>query len=394
MIQKEVTNKETTNKKKNTPNWFSKIKKEMIIIGFLIILIIVGTIISFRIISEKNEIIRVAQEEKQIVEDERARIAFIKDAIAELVEKEEEHLHLTASTTADQATKQNADLLYKTNSASLINQVNEKLTPEDYHKFDENSLMNYARHLEMNGDSDKAKTLLEYVIKETEDNLTLSYAYRSLASLYAQNSSPFFSAERSRDYREKDIAIAKAAPQGDLRYLKLIDLYEAWAIDEYTQLKNIENGNKLMDTAFYCINRLPDYSPLKADVDKRVRSTYNFYNNILIPENITGNYRYYVNNQGIGDAFITINESQGSIRIDYNSEGKLVGQLNGTGGFVDFETLKFEVQTESYSNVFKTQKSTTGTLELKTQKGKLLDGVLNEYGKKPVTVKLAKQVEN
>ncbi|NAS32457.1 hypothetical protein GTQ40_15845 [Flavobacteriaceae bacterium R38] len=391
MIQKEVTNKKATNEKKNNSNWFSKIKKEVIIIGFLIIIIIAGAIISFQTISEKNEIIRVAQEEKQIIEDERARIAFIKDAIAQLVEKEQEHLHLIASTTADQVTKQNANLLYKTNSANLIDQVNEKLTPEDYHKFDGNSLMNYARHLEMNGDSDKAKTLLEYVIKETEDDLTLSYAYRSLATLYAQNNSSFFSAERSRDYRKREIAIAKDAPQGDLRYLKLIDLYETWAIDEYTHLKNIENGNKLMDTAFYCINRLPDYSPLKADVDKRVRSTYNFYNNILIPENITGNYRYYVNNQGIGDAFITINESQGSIRIDYNSEGKLVGQLNGTGGFVDFETLKFEVQTESYSSVFKTQKNTTGTLELKTQKGKLLDGILNEYGKKPVAVKLAKQ---
>jgi len=391
MIEKEVKKKEIKTKEEHTPGWFSKITKETAIIGGLIILIIVGSFVAFQIIAKKNEIIRIAEEEKQVIEDERVRIEFIKNSIRELVDSEEEHLHLMASTTADLAAKQNADLLYKTKSASLIAEIDKKITREDYAKFAPNLLMNYARHLEMNGDLEKAKDFFEYVIKNTEDDLTLSYAYRSLAELHAQSNSPFFSAERSRDYRNRDIAVAKTAPQGDLRYLKLIDLYEAWAIDEYTDLKNVQNGNKLMDTAIYCIGKLPDYSPLKAEVNQRIRATYSFYNDILIPENSTGDYKFYINNQGIGEAFITINEQLGAIRIDYSSEGKLVGQLNGTGGFVDFETLKFEVKTESYSDVFKTQKSTSGTLELKTKKGKLLDGFLNEYGEKPVAIKLAKQ---
>jgi len=392
MDKKEVIKKEVKNIKKSSSKRFSRIKE--IIIGILIIVIIAGSVIANNIISKKNEIIRIAEEEKQIIENERERIAFIKEAINELIKGEEEHLRLAASTTANQSTKQKARVLYKTKSASLIDLINKKITPKDYQKFDPNLLMNYGRHLEMNGNLEKAKEFFEYVITEGKDDLTLSYAYRSLAGLHAQSTSPFFSAVRSRDYRKKDIAIAKKTPQGDTRYLKLIDLYEAWAIDEYTHLKNIDNGNKLMDTAIYCINRLPDYIPLKTEVSQRIRATYSFYNNILIPENSTGDYKFYINNQGVGEAFISVNETQVTIRIDYIAEGKLVGQLNGTGSFVDFETLKFEVKTESYSTVFKTQKSTTGTLELKTKKGKLLDGFLNEYGKQPVAVKLAKQEQS
>ena len=392
MSTEEETEETTSGKKKNDV-FLKRLKIEWFVIAILLLLIIIGGIYSYRTIAAKDKIIKEAEEAARIVEDERVRLASIKTSMERMIEEEADYLQLTSSNTADQTTKDNASLLYKTKSAGLIEEVETKFKQEDYSKFDANLLMNYARHLDMTGNTKKAKELLEYIIGTAKDSITLSYSYGTLANIHSVNGSSYFSPTLSRKYRERIINIAKAAPTGDLRYLKLIDLYEKAAIVEYANFKNKERADKLIDTALFCIGKLPDYSPLKADISQRIRSTYNFYNDILIPENITGNYKFYIDNKGVGDAYITINENQGSIRIDYVSEGKLIGQLNGTGGFVDYGTLKFEVQTESYSNVFNTKKSTSGTLELGSKKGKLLDGVLNEYGKKPVSVKLAKQTE-
>jgi len=385
MAKKEATTKETKNIENTSSSFLSKIKKETIIIGFLIVLIITGSIIAFQIISKKNKIIEIAETKKQLIEDEQARLASLKRAMEQLIKEETNFLQVTSNTTADESLKEDAAILYKTGSVSLINAIGKKITLDDYDKFDANLLLNYARHLDITGDPDKARPLFEYITKHTKDSIILAYSYCSLANLYAINSSSSFNPERSREYRIKDIAIAKTLRQGDLRYLKLIDLYEAWALDEYTRLKNKENANKIIDTVFYCINRLPDYSTLKAAINKRVHTTYNFYNDIIIPENSTGDYKFYINNQGVGDAYITFSEDQNFIRVDYMTEGKLIGQLTGIGSFIDFNLLKFDVKIERYSDVHKTKKSTSG------KKGKLLDGTLTEYGGKPVAVKLAKQ---
>lgn len=390
MTKKEVADEKVKNRKSRIPEFLSKLKKEIIIIGVLIATIIIGGALCFRTITAKNKIISIAQEKKQIIEDEISRLAAIENGMKEIITEEANYLQIISGT-ATEENIENAAILYKTKTSSLIDKIAKKITPEDYTKFDPNLLMNYARHLDMKGDTGNAKKVFEYVIEKTKDSTTLSNAYRSLANIHAINTSPHFSQRMTRKYRAKDIAIAKAAPQNDLRYLKLIDLYEIWALDEYTNLKNVSNGNKLLDTAIYCIGRLSDYSPLKAETEKRIRATYNFYNDVLIPENTTGKYKYYINNQGVGDAIITINDSLNSIQVDYTTEGKLVGQLKGTGGFVDYNLLKFEVEIESYSDVFKTQKKSSGNIELEAKKGKLLDGTLNEYGEKPVGVKLVKQ---
>ena len=387
MAQKDNTNQ----KSESNISFFSKIKKEVYIIIFLLICLIGGTVIAYQTITTKNKIIQDFEEKEQIAEDERTRIADIKSNMELLVDEETKFLQVSSSAIANSATKENANLIYKSETVRLINRIGKKITKDDYKKFDENLLMNYARHLNMIGDEEKSKTLFEYIVNKSNDSITLAHSYRELAKIHAIPTSNNFNPDQSRYYRQKDIAIAKAAPKLDARYLKLIDLYELWAKDEYTHLKNPENGNQLIDTALYCIGRLPDYSPQKKEIVKRIRSTYSFYNDILIEENTTGIYKFYINNQGYGDANITVNESQGSIKIDYITEGKLVGQLKGSGGFIDFGLLKFDVQIENYSDVYKTKKTSSGNIELTSKKGKILDGFLNEYGKKPLPIKLVKQ---
>ncbi|NER15289.1 hypothetical protein GWK08_17670 [Leptobacterium flavescens] len=394
MAKEEIPAEEVKQTEKPEQQLKSRIKKERIIYGSIIGLLLIGCIVSLNVISSKNKFIKETEEKQKIIEDERVRLASIRNAIEEMIQEEAQYLQVSSSSAADLATKQNASLLYKTKSSSLIDGIKTKFTEEDLDAFDPNLLMNYARHLDMTGEPGEAKKILEYVIGKAKDSITLAYSFRSLANIHVIPSSDHFSPDLSRKYHQQDIDIAKAAPTGNERYINLINLYESWAIDEYTHLKNKENGNKLIDTAVFCINKLPDYEPVKAELAERIQSTYSFYNDILIPANTSGDYKFYINNKGVGDAFISMNSKDGSIRIDYLSEGTLVGQLTGNGGYVDHNLLKFDVQIESFSNVFNKKKNSSGTLELQTKEGKLLDGNLYEYGKKPVPVKLAKQQSN
>ncbi|WP_340075631.1 hypothetical protein [Leptobacterium sp. I13] len=369
----------------------AKLKKQRIFKWlFFSAFVAVTSIASYIIILDEIE---DAKERKlaAIKKTEEERIATIKKAIERMLQEEVNYLQVASSNNSDYVAKQNAALIYRTRTNRLLEEINTQITTEDLSNIDPNLLMDYARHLDKSGDVKQAEVLYQQIVNTSKDTTLMTYAMRSLAKLYADNSSSLFNESLSRDFRKKNIQIVKE-DKNLTRYLHMAELYELWAMDEYTQFKDLEMGNKVIDTAFYCVDKLPDYNKQKQAIHKRLIEAYNFHNNVLIPENTTGDYKFYIENVGAGNAYITITSAQeASITIDYLDEGKLIGRLKGTGSYIDLNTLKFDVRTESYSAVFKSSKSTSGTLELTAKEGKQFTGSLNEYGEKTTAVRLVKQ---
>ena len=191
-------------------------------------------------------------------------------------------------------------------------------------------MINYGRFLYNSGKHVESKDAFEQVLKKATDSLTIGIAYRSLASIFANPSYHNSDSAISRSYRKKDIHLAESF-NGETESDYLSRSYELWALDEYYHMKNLDEGNRLIDSSKFYIQQFSDINLNKTVVENRLNETYNFYNDILIPSKIVGEYSFYSSDKKNGRAYISTSSSGSSINIDFIKKGKLHGRLSGNG---------------------------------------------------------------
>ncbi|WP_340063495.1 hypothetical protein [Ascidiimonas aurantiaca] len=321
-----------------------------------------------------------------------ARLDSVRMHITTLINEEKIYKQVAFHPEALEAETANAMLIFKTNARVLLDRVYTLASPEELLNLEPDVLIHIARNREMLNEKEEAAQLFEHVLANTEAAEIKVHALNSLKRIYMERSSPVFNPGKAREYTVAHLQLAKA-DQSKNRYIHLARLYERWALNEYTLGKTASFGNKVLDSAFYCVNKLPDYRREKDSLKKRYANIYNFHNQILTASNITGVYKFYINNVGMGEGHLTLDGEKIIVRIDYLENERLVGQITGAGLFIDDRFLKFEVELKSYSDVFKAFRDSKGTLELKTENNFILNGFLYEFGKDPVGMKLVKKEE-
>lgn len=327
--------------------------------------------------------------EKEKKQSETAKISSIKEAVTDLVNEEEKFMQITSNQYSDVASKNSAFMSYQAKTSYLLDKISNNLNDENIDELEPNLLINYGRFLYNSAKYEESRSAFEQVVKKSTDSLTIGISYRSLANIFANPSYHSSDSIISRTYRQKDIRIAESF-NGETKSDYLSRSYELWALDEYYHLKNLDEGNRLIDSARFYIQQFPDINMNKSVVENRLNETYNFYNNILIPTKIAGEYNFYSSDKKHGRAYITTNSFGSSINIDFISEGKLYGRLNGNGNVISLNDLKYEVRIELVDE-FNRSNYFGGTLNLSTSKNQQLVGYLYEFGKRPVKYYLTKQ---
>jgi len=321
-----------------------------------------------------------------------ARLDSVRMHINTLINEEKIYKQVAFHPEALEGEAENALLIFKTNARVLLQRIDTQVSPEELLNIAPDMLVHIARNREVLNEKEETAQLFEHVLANTEAPEIKTYALNSLKRMYTERSSPVFNSAKAREYTVAHLQMAKA-DQGENRYVHLARLYERWALNEYALGKTANFGNKVLDSAFYCVNKLPDYRREKDSLQKRYANIYNFHNQILTSSNITGTYKFYINNVGMGEGHLTLDGEQVTVRIDYLENERLVGQITGNGLFTNDRSLKFEVDLKSYSDVFKAFRDSKGTLELKTENNFILNGFLYEFGKDPVGMKLLKKEE-
>ena len=334
-----------------------------------------------------NSILESNEKEKK--QSESAKITSIKEAVSALVNEEEKLMQITSNQYNDVASKNSAFMSFQAKTSYLLDKISNNLNESNIDKLEPNLLINYGRFLYNSGKYVKSKNAFEHAIKKSTDSLTIGVAYRSLANIFANPSYYNSDPTQSRKYRQMDIQIAESY-NGETKSDYLSRSYELWALDEYYYLKNVNEGNRLIDSAKSYIQKFPDMNQSKTVILNRLNETYNFYNKILIPSKIAGEYNFYSSNKKQGRAYISTNSFGSSINIDFIKNGRLYGRLSGNGNIISLNDLKYEVRIEL---VDENNRSSYfgGTLNLSASKNLQLVGYLYEFGKKPVKYYLTKK---
>ena len=332
----------------------------------------------------------VVEKSPEILQKE--KLDSVSKLITQTVEKEQLYLSAFYHPLATKTDINNAKVNYKTQVAYVLSIVNKLLKKDEIVKLNSKMLIQYAKLENEHGDRKKAVEAYEHILKNSNHLIFKNLAINDLALIYADKSSLFYNPKKVREFKKQIINTEKKFPSKD-RYIRLAELYEEWAEIEFTLFNNSSYGNKVLDSAFYCVNKLPDYSPYKDSLLVRLKAIYKYQNHILSEKTIVGAYKFYVNNVGQGTAKITFNNNLYSIQIDYLEENKLVGQIKGTGNFTDPELLVFDVKFTNYSDKFETFKNGTGVVELATEPNFSLKGDYKKYGDETVAIRLLKKTD-
>lgn len=316
-----------------------------------------------------------------IIEKNSSRLNSVKESIAKLIEEEEKLMQISSSQYTDISTKNSAYASYQSKSGYLIDKISRMIDTVNINLLEPNLLLNYGRFLYNYGKFEESAKTFQKVIELSNDSTTTGVGYRSLANIYANPSYNKSNPSRSRELRKADIRIANNLA-GERKSDYLSRSYELWALDEYYLLHNIQYGNKLIDSAKYYVQLFPDVNINKTVILNRLTETYNYYNNILVPSQISGEYKFYSSNGKQGNAYISSNSIGSSININYIKNNKLYGRLSGNGSPINLNKLRFDVNIEIVEIINKPNYY-QGSLNLQTQKGKMLTGYLFEYGKEP-----------
>ncbi|XLS30138.1 hypothetical protein ACJD0Z_04760 [Flavobacteriaceae bacterium M23B6Z8] len=317
------------------------------------------------------------------------KLDSVANIIHTILDKERIYQSVAFHPLATKTEAANAALNFRTEVVKGLSLIADLVSEEELASLNDELLMQFAKFENEYGEKSRAAKTYEYIIEVSDQLVLKEQAIDQLAVIYADRSSLLFNPEKVR-VLQKQILNREKKKQSKDRYERLSTLYEDWAKTEYIQLRDQDYGNKVLDSAFYCVRRLPDYLIYKDSLLQRLTAIYNYHNNVLTPDNIPGNYKFYVNNVGAGTATIASSNDVLSIRIDYLDNEKLMGQITGSGKFLDKETMVFDISLKSYSDKFESFRDGKGTLELKTAANYLLKGTLKEFGKDPVELRLLK----
>lgn len=366
--------------KKKLPYW----------ILIFISLIMSGTAIFISLQKDKKPVKEVIEKTPDVLKQERLdSVTFL---INQLVQKESNYQMVAFHPMATKEASANALLNFRTQVASSLSKITTLASEEELALLNDDLLIQFAKFENEYGDKKLAAKTFEYIITRSKKLFLKEIAVSELSVIYADRTSLLFNPAKVR-VLQKDILAKEKKQQSKDRYERLAKLYEEWAKTEYIQLRDTPYGNKVLDSAFYCVGKLPDYLTYKDSLLQRLTSIYNYHNDILNSKTISGDYKLYVNNLGMGTANIAVIQDEITIRINYLENDKLVGQIKGRGVFTDPEMMIFDVTLKSYSSKFETFRDGIGTLELITAPNFLLKGLLNEFGKDAVELRLLKNID-
>jgi tetratricopeptide (TPR) repeat protein len=330
----------------------------------------------------------IIEDRKQKMENRTySTITSVKNSIEELVEEEEKYMKVPST---DISIKNNASLTYEAKTSTLIDKISKMADNNIINNLEPNLLLSYGRFLSYKGKFKEATKILESAIKKSDDTVTLGICYRTLANIYSNPSHSGFDSLKGREYRRIDINLANTF-FGEARNIYLSRSYELWSLDEYYFIKNIFLGNKLLDSAKYVTSLFSDININKKIILNRLNEIYNYYNGILIPTNLNGEYSFYASDGKKGTAYVSINNNGVFLNIDFINNDELFGRLKGSGNVVDLNRIKFDVSTEFVEYTGAMPKYSAGTLTLETSKGYKLVGSFFEFGKKPIKYILVKK---
>lgn len=375
LLQKQVDQLQVKVYEEKKHKWY---KNPSLILS--IIALLSSLLLSLNSILEKRE---TAKKEEQST-----TLGVIKASIAKLIDEEEKFLQISSNQNIDNVTRNNANLSFQSKSSYLIDQISSRINKENINQIEPNLLMNYGRFLYNLGHYEESAKAFRKVIELSKDSITKGVGFRSLANIYANPSYDKYNPAKSREFRKQDINIANNFA-GERKSDYLSRSYELWAIDEYYFLKNVQYGNKLIDSAKAYTELFPELNSNKQLLLNRLNEIYNFYNDILVPSQISGEYSFFSSDGKSGIAFISANSYGFKIRVDYIRNNKLYGRLSGEGNMISLNTLKYDVQIETV-DIFSKPNYNGGSLTLNTQKNKKLVGYLYEFGLEPVKFNLTK----
>lgn len=328
------------------------------------------------------------KKQSEIIQKESFTLNTVKESIAKLIEEEEKFMQISSNQYADISTKNSAYASYQSKLSYLMDKISRMINTENINLLEPNLLLNYGRFLYNSGKFQESANIFQKVIELSQDSITNGICFRSLANIYANpsynKSNPF----KSRELRKEDIRIANNL-DGERKSDYLSRSFELWAIDEYYFLNNIKDGNRLIDSAKYYAQLFPDLNTNKIVILNRLTEIYNFYNNILVPSQISGEYKFSSSDGKQGNAYISTNTFGSSVNIDFIKNNKLSGRLSGNGNLINIKDIRFDVRIEVV-DMFNKSNYNSGSLNLQTQKGKKLTGYLYEFGKEPVKYYLTK----
>lgn len=366
--------------------------KKQLVLWILSIVALVLSISAIFISSNQQDKIQENVVEKTPEAIRQEKLDSVTTLINSTIDKERIYQTVSFHPLSTSTESANAALNYRTEVVNGLSTIADLVSEEELAFLNHELLMQFAKFENEYGDKSRAARTYEYIIQNSDQLVLKEHAISQLAVVYADRGSLLFNPTKVRSL-QKDILNREKKQQSKDRYERLAGLYENWAKTEYLQLKDQSYGNKVLDSAFYCVRKLPDYLIYKDSLLQKLTAIYNYHNDVLTPENIPGNYKFYVNNVGVGIAKLSTSEAAVIIRIDYLDNEKLVGQIKGSGTFLDAETLIFDVALKSYSDKFESFKNGMGTLELKTAANFLLKGTLKEFGKDPVELRLLKNTD-
>lgn len=312
-------------------------------------------------------------------------VGVIKKSIDELLYEEEKLLQIYSNPNIDINSKNSASQNYQAKNANLIDKIFLNLNDDNIDKIEPSLLVNYGRFLLNSGRFRAAYSIFEKSLKMAKDTLTKQVCYRSLANILANKSFSKFDSIKSRDYRIKDVSISKSY-SGPNRLDQISRSYELWALDEYFLIGNRWLGNKLIDSAKTYISKLPDFNISKKFINDRLSDTYFFYNDILVLNNLSGEYDLQMNGSQCGTVYISTNPSGVSISADQLIYNKINKKFNGNGRYIASGVLRFEIGIISGPRY-----SIPGSLILRCEPGKILTGQIFEFGKSPMNLQLTKK---
>ena len=323
---------------------------------------------------------------------QKEKLDSVSKLITQTIEKEQLYQNVFYHPQATKTDITNAKINYKTQVAYALSIINKLLKKDEIVLLNSKMLIQYAKLENEHGDRKNAVDAYEHILKNSDHLIFKNLAVNDLALIYTDKSTLLYNPGKVRKFKKQIINTEKKFPSKD-RYIRLAELYEEWAETECTVLNNSSYGNKVLDSAFYCVNKLPDYSPFKDSLLIRLKAMYKYHNHILSEKTVAGSYKFYENNVGKGVAKIAFNNNLFSIQIDYLENEKLMGQIKGTGNFTDPELLVFDVSFTSYSEKFETFKNGKGVVELKTEPNFSLKGDYKKFGDETIAIRLLKNTK-
>ncbi len=316
-------------------------------------------------------------------------IATIKNSVEKMLSEEKVYNQQVSNQYIDQQAKTNAWNDLNTSISVLSEKIQQNNINEHIDRIEPNLLINYGRLLYMNANYNLSLSIIHKTLDITSDSLTKSFGYKWLGRIYSDRKNFKFDSLASRKYRNLDINIGRIQ-EGEQKFGFLSASFEFWALDEYNNIKNISFGNSLIDSSIYYINLISNIQE-KEFVLNRLKNTYNYYNDVITPYNILGEYSLVSEDGKSGIAMISQSYNGYSLEFEQFENSKLILQLSGDGKFSSQNSLKFEVKIEVYEENESYPDRSEGILKLVTDKNKTLKGQLSEYNKTPVEYILVKK---